>query len=238
VRVAAIGDIHGNLPALDAVLAEIDRDRVDEIVVLGDTVSGPWPAEVFDLLEERGAQHVCGNADREVLERSDRYGPLAAWSAERLGARRLASVRRWPLTHGLTVDGLGVVLACHSTPESNEPIYTRITPDAELDGILSAVDAQALVCGHTHMQFDRTLPSGLRVVNAGSVGMPYERVAAAYWALLGPDVELRRTAYDVEGAVAAIEVLGAPIDERLLAQLLEPPDSESTTEHFESVRGA
>jgi len=77
VRVAAISDIHGNLPALEAVLAEIDREGVDEIVVVGDTAHGPWPAEVVDLLVEREALCVRGNADREVIERSDRFGPLA-----------------------------------------------------------------------------------------------------------------------------------------------------------------
>jgi putative phosphoesterase len=238
VRVAAISDIHGNLPALEAVLAEIDAEGVDEIVVAGDTAHGPWPAEVVDLLVERGARCVRGNADRETIERSDRYGPLAAWSADRLGQSRLSVVQSWPLTIELPVDGLGTVLVCHSTPESEDPIYTRITPDLELAGIFESVDADVVVCGHTHMQYDRRLASGLRIVNAGSVGMPYEGVPGAYWALLGPDVEFRTTRYDVEGTVAAIEVLAAPVYEQLLEQMLDPPDSESTTEYFESQRGA
>jgi len=237
VRVAAISDIHGNLPALEAVLAEIDREGVDDIVVAGDTAHGPWAAEIVDLLVERGARCVRGNADREVVDRSDRFGPLAPWSADRLGERRLAVVAGWPLTVELSVDGLGETLVCHSTPTSDDPIYTRITPDAELVGILEEVDADVLVCGHTHMQYDRTLSSGLRVVNPGSVGSPYEGARGAYWALLGPGVEFRRTPYDVEGAAAAIEVLGVPVDARMLEQLLDPPDSESTTEYFESIRG-
>jgi putative phosphoesterase len=238
VRVAAISDIHGNLPALEAVLADIDREDVDEIVVAGDTAHGPWPAEVVDLLVERGARCVRGNADREVMERSDRYGPLAAWSADRLGEDRLATVRSWPLTVVLSIDGLGDVLVCHSTPASEDPIYTRITPDAELVGLFDSVAADVLVCGHTHMQYDRALTSGLRLVNAGSVGMPYEGVRGAYWALLGPDVEFRSTQYDVEGTAAAIELLAAPVQELLLEHLLDPPDSESTTAYFEASRGA
>jgi len=237
VRVAAISDIHGNLPALEAVLAEIDREGVDDIVVAGDTAHGPWAAEIVDLLAERSARCVRGNADREVVDRSDLFGPLAPWSADRLGERRLTVVAGWPLTVELSVDGLGETLVCHSTPTSEDPIYTRITPDAELVSILGNVDADVLVCGHTHMQYDRTLSSGLRVVNPGSVGIPYEGARGAYWALLGPGVEFRRTPYDVEGAVAAIEVLGVPVDARMLEQLLDPPDSESTTEHFESIRG-
>lgn len=237
MRVAAISDIHGNLPALEAVLAEIDREGVDDIVVAGDTAHGPWAAEIVDLLAERSARCVRGNADREVVDRSDLFGPLAPWSADRLGERRLTVVAGWPLTVELSVDGLGETLVCHSTPTSEDPIYTRITPDAELVSILGNVDADVLVCGHTHMQYDRTLSSGLRVVNPGSVGIPYEGARGAYWALLGPGVEFRRTPYDVEGAVAAIEVLGVPVDARMLEQLLDPPDSESTTEHFESIRG-
>ena len=124
MRVAAISDIHGNLPALEAVLAEIDAEGVDEILVCGDTAHGPWPAEVVDLLVDRGARCVRGNADREVVARSDRYGPLAAWSADRLGESRLAVVAGWPLTLEAAVDERGSVLVCHSTPTSEDPIST------------------------------------------------------------------------------------------------------------------
>jgi putative phosphoesterase len=238
VRVAAISDIHGNLPALEAVLAEVEREGVDAVVVPGDTVSGPWAAEVFDLLREVDAIVVRGNADREVLERSDSFGQLAPWSADRLGASRLAAAGQWPLTTSLTVDGVGSVLVCHSTPSSDDPIYTRITPEGDLVELLGSVDADLLLSGHTHMQFDRKLETGLRIVNPGSVGMPYEGERGAYWALLGPDVEFRRTEYDVEACVAAIQVMGAPVPEELLELLLEPADPIATTEHFESLRAS
>jgi putative phosphoesterase len=239
VPVAAISDIHGNLPALEAVLAEIDREGVDDIVVAGDTAHGPWPAEVVDLLVERRARCVRGNADREVVERSDRYGPLARWSADRLGERRLAVVQSWPLTLDLSLAGLGAVLVCHSTPLSEDPIYTRITPEAQLASLFESLDVDVVVCGHTHMQYDRTLAaSGLRIVNPGSVGIPYEGARGAYWALLGPDVEFRRTDYDVEAAVAAIEVMKVPLDGNFLEPLVDPPDPTETTEYFESLRGS
>ena len=238
MRVAAISDIHGNLPALEAVLAEIDREGVDDIVVAGDTAHGPWPAEVVDLLVERGARCVRGNADREVIERSDRYGPLAQWSADRLGERRLSVVQSWPLTFDFSLAGLGAVLVCHSTPLSEDPIYTRLTPDAELASLFESVDEDVVVCGHTHMQYDRRLESGLRIVNPGSIGTPYEGARGAYWALVGPEVEFRRTEYDVEAAVAAIEVMKVPLDGNFLESLVDPPGSTETSEYFESLRGS
>ena len=233
--VAAISDIHGNLPALQAVLADIVREDVDGIVVVGDSVSGPWPAEVFDALRDVDALIVRGNADRLVAVRafSDEQ---ADWNEKRLGGDRLAVVTEWPLTLDLEIDGLGRVLFCHSTPTSDEPIYTRDTPDAEIVAIFDQVDADVVVCGHTHMQYDRRLSSGLRVVNSGSVGMPYEGRRGAFWALLGPDVEHRHSEYDVEHAVERIHELRGP--EWQLELLLEPRDPDETTAYFETLRAS
>lgn len=238
MRLAVLSDIHGNLPALEAVLADLERESFDAMVVVGDTISGPWPVEVFDRLADVDARFVRGNADREVLERSERFGPLAVWCADRLGEDRLASARAWPLTLELPVDGLGVALVCHSTPRSDDPIYTRATPERELLDLFAEVEADVVLCGHTHIQYDLSLAGGLRLVNAGSVGMPYEGKPGAYWALVGPEVELRCTDYDTAAAVDAVRALGAPIDEPLLSQLLDPPSPEETTAYFESVRGA
>ena len=237
MRVAAIGDIHGNLPALDAVLGEIEHGDVEAIVIVGDTISGPWPVDVFDRLVRVEARFVRGNADREVLERSTRYGPLATWCADRLGAERLAVAASWPLALALEIDGLGRVLVCHSTPTSDDPIYTRITPDADVSEMLGDIDADVVVCGHTHMQYDRTLAGGLRVVNPGSVGMPYEGQPGAFWALLGPNVDFRTTRYDARATVEAVRELSAPIGEELLTALVDPPSSDETTAYFESLRG-
>lgn len=237
MRVAALSDIHGNLPALEAVLADVERENVDAIVVAGDTISGPWAAEVFDLVTEAGALIVRGNADRLVLTGGEEQ--LGAWSAQRLGVDRLAVVTTWPLTLEVAVDELGSVLVCHSTPTSDEVIYTRVTPEYEIEELFAGAAADVVVCGHTHIQYDRHLTVGPRVVNPGSVGMPYEGRRGAFWALLGPDVELRCTEYDVEAAVAAIRERGAPdVEEQLIAYLLEPPDATETTEYFESLRAS
>jgi len=181
---------------------------------------------------------VRGNADREVIERSERFGQLAPWCADLLGAERLATAATWPLTHELEIEGLGHTVVCHSTPASDDPIYTSITPESELLDALADVTADVLVCGHTHMQYDRRLSNGLRIVNPGSVGMPCEGRPGAYWALLGPDIDFRRTEYDVSSASDAIRALGAPVDEQLLSYLVEPPSPNETTAYFESLRGA
>lgn len=232
MRVAALYDVHGNLAALDAVLAEVDRERVDVVVVGGDAVSGPFPAEVFDRLAGvPAARFVRGNADREVHDCSEEHG--AAIAAEQLGAERLREIARWPLTVELDVDRIGRVLFCHATPRSDEEIVTRLTPEAEVAEAFGPWRGVAVV-GHTHVQFDRTIGE-LRLVNAGSVGMPYEGRRGAFWALLGPGVDLRRTAYDVEVAAEAARAAGSA---DLAGWLLEPPDAGEVSEYFESLRGA
>ena len=238
MRVAALYDVHGNLPALDAALAEVERDGVDLIVSGGDLVSGPMPVEVFDRLSARSdVRYLRGNADRLVVEaRPGEQAELHAWCAERLGAERLAEVASWPLTVELEVDGLGRVVFCHAIPRADEPIFTRLTPDADVEELMQGVEADVVVCGHTHVQVDRRLPSGLRIVNAGSVGMPYEGRRGAFWAVLGPTVEHRRTAYDVEAALATMQETGAPISAEHAGWLLDPPDPDGVSSFFESQR--
>ena len=210
MKVAVLCDVHGNLPALEAVLADERFAQADRVVVGGDLVGGPLPAECLDALLALGdrVDFVRGNADRFVVDGSSEYG--APWVAEQLGPDRLALVAEWPLSVELDVDGLGRVLFCHATPWSDEEILTRITPDEQVAEVLGGVEAGTVVGGHTHVQFDRRVPGAPRFVNAGSVGMPYEGRRGAFWALLGPDVELLRTEYDVEAAAATIAGDGLP----------------------------
>ena len=114
---------------------------------------------------------------------------------------------------------------------------TRVTPDDDVVGLVGHTDANVLVVGHTHVQFDRRLPTGLRIVNAGSVGMPYEGRRGAFWALLGPGVELRRTEYDVDAAAALLRGSGAQGADDHVRRLLDPPDPDEATSFFESARG-
>ena len=231
MRVAVVSDVHGNLPALEAVLAEIDREKVDLVVSGGDVAMGPMPAECVDaLLALDRVVWVRGNADREAVP--ERYAELAHWVAERLGHERQALVAGAPLTAGVEVDDLGSVLCFHGTPRSDEEILTKLSPEHRVAEALGGVEQRVVVHGHTHVQYDRQV-AGRRVVNAGSVGMPYEGRRGAFWALLGPDVELRRTEYDVDAALAAIRATGYPAVDELAGWLLEPPDSDEVSAFFE-----
>jgi diadenosine tetraphosphatase ApaH/serine/threonine PP2A family protein phosphatase len=140
----------------------------------------------------------------------------------------------WPETVELEVDELGEVLFCHGSPRSDEEIITKLTSDERLAEILDGIPHSVVVCGHTHSQFDRGHGS-LRVVNAGAVGMPYEGRPGAYWALLGPDVELRRTGYDYAAAAERIRTTGFPeAHEHVHDLYVDPPTSEETAELFEA----
>jgi putative phosphoesterase len=248
-QVAALYDIHGNLPALEAALAAVESTGADGIVVGGDVVLGPMPRQTLDRLLALGdrARFIRGNCDRMVVEAFDgqpltRWPPSIrepiAWTAGQLERRHRDFLASLPETLVLHVPGLGEVLFCHASPRSDEELFTALTPAERLRPMLEGLTQPVVVCGHTHMQFDRAV-DGVRLVNAGSVGMPYEGTPGAYWALLGPDVELRRTEYDIEAAVAAIRATGAPhVEKQLVRFLLEPPDPTEATEYFESLRGA
>ncbi len=236
VRVAALYDIHGNLPALEAVLADPRCVNADVIVCGGDLVAGPNPAACFDRLDALGSRvrFVRGNGDRNAVEHDETHG--GAWCAAALGPERLAAVAAWPLTVDLDVTG-GATF-CHATLRSDDEIVTRLTPDDELEQALAAARGALVVCGHTHVQVDRRLAGGRRLVNAGSVGRPYEGVRGAFWALLGDDVGLLRTDYDVEEAASAIRASGYPDAEDHATQLLDPPSADEVSAYFESLRGA
>jgi predicted phosphodiesterase len=243
VKVAALYDVHGNLPALQAVLADPRCASVDAIVCGGDLVVGPYPAECLDTLEalDGRVRFLRGNCDREAVEVPDdgELGAAARWSNERLGRERVARVARWPLTVELDVPSLGTTLFCHATPASDTPILTRVTPEEEVARELEDVVVDVVVCGHTHVQYDRRI-GALRLVNAGSVGMPYEGSPDARWALLDEHgLELVSTAYDAEAALETLERAGFPLFEQWLVDALRGEVSaEEATASFESRRGS
>jgi predicted phosphodiesterase len=240
MRVAVLADIHGNLPALDAVLSEVDEAGVDAIVLNGDLATGPMPAETLDRLADLGerAIWVRGNADRELLAAYDGTPnpdlPEVArlptrYCAERMLARHRGLLADLPLSVALEVTGLGAVRFCHATTRSDtEIVLVDSSIKAYADGFADS-DESTVALGHTHMPFDR-LADRRRFVNPGSVGMPYGG-SGAYWALLGPDVVLRRTAYDPEAAAATLRAhaSGYPDLEEFVREnvLSTPSDAEA-----------
>lgn len=248
VRVAALYDIHGNLPALRAVLAELAREGVETVVVGGDVAAGPFPRETIEHLMALGvgARFVRGNADREVVEAYDQgrrdpereSGPAeraAAFAAGQISRSQRDFLADFRPTVVLDVDGLGPTVFCHGSPRSDTEIITTATSDKRLGEIVWGVAESVVVGGHTHRQFDRRVGDH-RVVNAGSVGLPYEGRAGAYWTLLGPDVSLRRTRYDVAGAAEQLRATGFPdVEEMLRESLTDPADPDEIAAFFEGL---
>jgi predicted phosphodiesterase len=219
MRVAALYDVEGNLPALEAVLAEVDREQPDAIVVGGDMVTGPMPSETLDRLRSLERAHFLrGNADRSVVEvkRGERPEGLPddvvaalAWTAEQLSEEQSDFLAGLPQTITLDVDGLGPVCFCHATPRDDNELFTELTPDDAVAELLDGTTEATIVCGHTHMQFERRI-GRWRVVNAGSVGVPWDDGPEPRWAVLGPDVSLRRSRLDRERVVEKIRATGWP----------------------------
>lgn len=210
-NVAVLSDIHGVLPAVEAVLAEPDVRSAERIVLTGDILSGPQPVEVFDTLLALGERVVWvrGNADRELVEirrsgKSMPEIPVSEWAAAQLREEQVELLEAMPGTVTLSVDGLGEVLFCHATPRDDEEMVLVDSRPARWEEVLAGLDpaVTTVVCGHTHMPFLR-LTHGVTVVNAGSIGMPYGRRGAP-WLRLGPGIESRHTEYDYDAAVARI----------------------------------
>src|SRR5262245_62001521 len=220
MRIAALYDIHTNPQALEAVLDEVDQARVDRMVVGGDVLPGPMPREALDRLFalDVPVEFIHGNGELAVLAQigvSDpadvaywgtasgaplpvEHRPPLRWTADQLNPELASRVAAWPRSVRLDIPGLGGVLFCHATPRSETEIFTQLTADALLEPIFADAGASFVVCGHTHMPFDRTI-GRTRVVNAGSVGMPFGDPGAD-WLLLGPGVEFRHTSYDLSRA--------------------------------------
>ena len=231
MRVAALYDVHGNLPALEAVLADPRCQTADVVVCGGDVLLGPWQAECVERLLAVGARFLTGNCERQVLDATSES--TTRWCRSQIDERLANLAAAWPLSVGVEIDALGSVMFCHATPRRDDEILTRLTPDEIVGDACEGVPL--VVCGHTHVQFDR-VAGRTRLVNAGSVGMPYEGRTAAYWALLGPDVELVSSEYDVEAAVAALRATGYPASDELAETLLTPHSAEEATEVFEARR--
>ena len=254
MRVAVLNDIHANLPALEAILPQVRDAAVDGVILGGDVLPGPMQRETFERVRELDVpvHALYGNGELAMLAQLDAASPdsVTYWGTTggaplperyrewiRSAARDLSPedvrwVRTWPKTIRLAIDGIGDVLFCHGTPTSETDAFTALTPEDVLKPVFDGVAVRLVVCGHTHMQFDRTVAGRVRLVNAGSVGMPYGDPLAC-WLLLGPSVELRRTPYDLEAAAARIRATAYPgADDFAERGVLRPPAEREMLELF------
>jgi predicted phosphodiesterase len=238
-RVAALYDIHGNLPALEAVITEVRREKVDLIMVGGDIVPGPMCSEVLDYLLglDIATEFIAGNCEREMLALAagekpaslpERLYDLVKGVANELGPARQKTLANWPQTRRVAIEGIGEALICHATPRNDTEIFTRQTADDKLLPVFAGANAALVTVGHTHMPFDRKV-GDVRVVNAGSVGMPFCEPQGAYWLLVGPEVVFKRTDYDFAQAAERIRQTSYPEAEKFVSTYVLNTPTESQT---------
>jgi predicted phosphodiesterase len=240
VDVLVLYDIHANVDALDAVLADPRAADPGVVVVGGDAVPGPFARETLDRLEALSVpvRWIRGNGEREVAEMVGAPAPpdddlaarTAAITAAELGDAQARSLGELPLT--LELDG---VLYCHASPRRDDEMLTRLSSEERWADALGGVDAGLVVAGHTHQQDDRVV-GGVRFINAGSVGLPYEGDGAARWLWVADGVpDLRTTAYDAAGAGHRILAAGWPDERSVGAALVEPVEPIVVTKIFEDL---
>jgi len=230
MRLAALYDIHGNLPALEAVIDDVRASGVDRIVVGGDVLPGPMPRETLDLLFSLDIPSTFIFGNGEVAVRAERegrdsgvppqYRAMIQWVGAHTGDEHMHRIEAWPKTARA-----GDVLFCHATPRNENEIFVRTTDEARLAPIFAAAGASVVVCGHTHMQFDRRI-GGVRVVNAGSVGMPFGATDACWLLLDDGRVESRRTPYDLAAAADRIRATAYPSSADFAERMIHPPSEQ------------
>jgi predicted phosphodiesterase len=239
-RVAVLSDVHGNAVALEAVLRDVAAAEPELVVVGGDLSWGPLPEETIALVEplmER-ALFVRGNAERALTEHGAADGdltPRERWLLEVHSSESLAFLGAFVESAVVDVQELGPTRFCHGSPRSDEELVTFATPESRMRALLEGVDEHVLVTAHTHLQFDRVV-ADIRSINPGSVGMPYGgRAGAAYWALLGPDVALRETPFDLDEAIRRYRESGDPLAEQMVEILVSPPTRDEVVAHAEAL---
>lgn len=222
------GDIHANLPALEAVLADIEAQEPSPLYCLGDLVGyGTFPNEVTSIIRERNIPTIMGNYDQGVGTNSDDCGcAYTNKEAEALGKLSIAwtnqnttednklFLKELPANIPLQLEGLRIQLVHGSPRKINEYLFAD-RPDATLERLLDIAEVDVLVCGHTHIPYHRILPSGRHVVNAGSVGKPKDGNPQTCYMVLEANnsdltVTFRRVPYDIERAAQAIEASEMP----------------------------
>ena len=228
VLTAVLADLHGNLVAIETVLDEIAHLHVGRIIIAGDIAWGPQPAETVALVRSIALPTtiVRGNADREVADPSSVDGDeflreSTAWCAEQVGVAGQAWLAALPLTTSIRLEGTRDVLVCHGSPRSDTDQIRPETDPETIEAWLSDTPESVVICGHTHIAFDRKFGRH-RIVNPGSVGLHYG-ASGAQWVLIGPDgVALRTTVYDRQRAAELTRASGIPDAEGFVTFMLDP----------------
>jgi putative phosphoesterase len=243
MRVAAIADIHGNIRALHAVLEEIRQSNATEVVVCGDVLPGPEPVQCMEALLglDIPIQFVHGNGESAILDILDGrpakippyFEEMVRWVAHQLKPVHVDALRTWVPTLTKQVGSLGEVIFCHATPRNDTEVFSKLTPAERLAPVLENVTADVVVCGHTHMQFDRHVGRH-RLVNTGSVGHPYGE-PGAYWLLLGTDIEFRKTSYDLARTATEVKATSYPLSESWANEITNPKSEEDFLEILKTV---
>lgn len=206
MRDAVLFDIHGNVDALDAVLAAAAAAGCDGLIVGGDLAYlGPAPEACVDRLRGFAGRVVAirGNTDRMIAAGDD---DIAAWAADRLGDDRVAWLGGLQPERVLPEHD---ALLVHAVPGDDERRLEPDTPDAVAEALVADACHATLLCGHVHLQYTRRVGT-VEVVNPGSVGFPFDGDPAAAWAVIDDGaVELRRTPYDVDAALARLAGLAS-----------------------------
>lgn len=231
--IAALYDIHGNLPALEATIEAVRRKGVDLIVIGGDVVPGPMPRESLDLLKRLPvpALFLSGNGEREVLAVRDggtpnvpaQFFPMMQWVAHELTSADADWIRAWPTTVCLAVAGKSTTIFCHAAPGSDAALFTPTSSDAVLRHHFDRVAAGRIICGHIHVQYHHRFGRHT-ILNAGSVGMSPERGCADWLLIDDDDATFERTPFDPDAAAARVRATRYPMaDEFARSTILQPP---------------
>lgn len=241
-RVALIADVHGNAPAFEAVIAEIRARQPDVVVSCGDLSWGSLPGETLALARGLANEVKCvfvrGNAERALFEPAADGRPhseRALWMRANHSAADLDFIRGFVTTAVVDVEGLDAVRVCHGSPLSDEDCITPATPEARLRPLVANLKEGVLVSAHTHVQFDRRA-AGIRSINPGSVGLPYEGRHGAYWALLDHEVALMRTEYALSETIRRYTATDDPLADTMVEMLEDPPTRAEAIEHAERVQ--
>lgn len=232
MKIAAIYDIHGNNVALEAVLTEVANKKAEKVMVGGDLVWGPQPREVMETLMRYKDTFlfIMGNADREVAHRysiedgcQDFVAEINYWCADQLTREHLSFLKELPERQRMAINGLGDVLFVHGSPRNDEEAIRADTDEREINEMVKDTEANIIVCGHTHIQFDR-LVAGRRIVNAGSVGLQSKAKGACWLFIHDDEIELKETQYDIKKAVKEILQGTCPYKEDFAEHIRNPPN--------------